>query len=52
MLEITGKNTVVELIGAQPFSLDAGLELTPSMQELLPVFVEKALEILRRWQST
>ena len=52
-LEITGKKIpVVELIGAQPFSLDAGLELTPPMQKLLPVFVEKALEILRRWQST
>ena len=52
-LEITGKKIpVVELIGAQPFSLDAGLELTPPMQELLPVFAEKALEILRRWQGT
>ena len=50
-LEITGKKIpAVELIGAQPFSLDAGLELTPPMQELLPVFVEKALEILRRWK--
>ena len=50
-LEITGKKIpAVELIGAQPFSLDAGLELTPPMQKLLPVFVEKALEILRRWK--
>ena len=52
-LEITGKKIpAVELIGAQPFSLDAGLELTPPMQKLLPVFVEKALEILRRWNVT
>ncbi len=42
-LKITGKKIpVVELIGAQPLSLDAGLDLTPPMQE-------KALEILRRW---
>ena len=50
-LEITGKKIPeVELIGAQPFSLDAGLELTPPMQKLLPVFAKKALEILRRWK--
>lgn len=49
-LEITGKKIpVVELIGAQPFSLDAGLELTEPMQKLLPVLADKALEILRRW---
>ncbi len=52
-LEITGKKIpVVELIGAQPFSLEAGTELTPPMQKLLPVFADKALEILNRWQST
>ena len=50
-LEITGKKIpVVELIGAQPFSLDAGTELTPPMQKLLPVFAQKALEILNRWK--
>lgn len=49
-LEITGKKIpVVELLGAQPYSLDAGLELTEPMQKLLPVFAEKSLEILRRW---
>lgn len=51
-LEITGKKIpVVELIGAQPFSLDAGTKLTPPMQKLLPVFAKKALEILNRWQG-
>ncbi|MBO4400244.1 MAG: HyaD/HybD family hydrogenase maturation endopeptidase [Selenomonadaceae bacterium] len=51
-LEITGKKIpVVELIGAQPFSLGAGTELTPPMQKLLPVFADKALEILKRWNG-
>lgn len=50
MLEITGKKIpVVELIGAQPYSLDAGTELTPEMKKLVPIFAEKALEILKSW---
>lgn len=51
MLEITNKKIpCVELIGAQPYSLDAGINLTPQMQKLLPVFAEKALRILTDWQ--
>ena len=51
MLEITDKKIpVVELIGAQPYSLDAGTELTPEMKKLVPIFAEKALEILNSWQ--
>ena len=51
MLEITGKKIpVVELLGAQPYSLDAGTELTSQMQELIPIFAKKALEILKTWQ--
>ena len=51
MLEITGKKIpCVELIGAQPFRLDARINLTPPMQKLLPIFADKALEILTRWQ--
>lgn len=50
MLELSGKKIPhVELIGAQPFSLEAGTELTPEMQKLLPVFADKAVEILRSW---
>ena len=50
MLEITGKKIpCVELLGAQPYSLDAGMELTPPMQKLLPIFADKALEILKSW---
>lgn len=50
MLEITDKKIpVVELIGAQPYSLEAGVELTPQMQKLVPIFAKKALEILKSW---
>lgn len=50
MLEITGKKIpCVELLGAQPYSLDAGTELTPQMEKLLPQFADKALEILKSW---
>lgn len=51
MLEITGKKIpVVELLGAQPYSLDAGVELTAPMQKLVPIFAKKAVEILERWK--
>ena len=50
MLEITGKKIpCVELLGAQPYSLDVGTNLTPSMQKLIPIFAEKSLEILTSW---
>lgn len=50
MLEITGKKIpCVELLGVQPYSLDAGINLTPPMQKLLPLFADKALEILKNW---
>ena len=49
MLELTGKLPHVELIGAQPFSLEAGTELTERMSKLVPTFANKAVEILRSW---
>ena len=50
MLEITDKKIpCVELIGAQPFSLEAGTELSEPMKKLIPIFAEKALEILKTW---
>ncbi len=50
MLELSGKKIPhVELIGAQPFSLAAGTELSEPMQKLLPVFADKAVEILKSW---
>ena len=48
MLELSDKKIpCVELIGAQPFSLEAGVELTPEMSKLVPIFADKAVEILR-----
>ena len=50
MLELSGKKIPhVDLIGAQPFSLEAGVELTPRMSELVPPFADKAAAILRSW---
>ena len=50
MLEITGKKIpCIELLGAQPYSLNAGTELTPPMKKLLPTFADNALEILKSW---
>ena len=48
MLELSDKKIpCVELIGAQPFSLEAGVELTPEMSKLVPIFADKVVEILR-----
>ncbi|MBE8954635.1 MAG: HyaD/HybD family hydrogenase maturation endopeptidase [Quinella sp. 2Q5] len=49
MLELSNKLPHVELIGAQPFSLEAGVELTEPMKILVPKFAAQALEILRGW---
>ena len=50
MLELTGKPVPeVIVIGAQPFSLEAGIDLTPQMQVLLPTIADEALKILKRW---
>lgn len=50
MLELSGKKIPhVELIGAQPFSLEAGVELTPQMAKLVPLFADKAVNILQSW---
>ena len=50
MLELSGKKIpCVELIGAQPFSLEAGVELTAQMKKFVPLFADKAVEILKSW---
>ena len=50
MLELSNKKIPhVELIGAQPFNLEASTELTPQMSKLVPTFADKAIEILRSW---
>ena len=50
LLTVTGhKIPEVIVIGAQPFDLEAGVELSAGMQKLLPQVVETALEKLRGW---
>lgn len=50
LLTVTGhKIPEVIVIGAQPFDLEAGVELSAGMQKLLPQVVETALEKLRSW---
>ena len=50
MLEITGKKIpCVELLGVQPYSLEAGTELTEPMKKLVPIFAEQAMKILKTW---
>ncbi len=50
MLEVTGKPVPeVIVIGAQPYSLEAGVDLTPQMKALLPTIADEAIKILNRW---
>ena len=51
MLELTGRSIPeVIVIGAQPFNLEAGIELSAEMQNILPVVVNMAVDILKSWQ--
>ena len=50
LLSVTGKKIPhVVVIGAQPYDLGAGVELSAGMRELLPQMAEKALKELRAW---
>ncbi len=50
LLTITGKKIPeIAVIGAQPVSVEAGVELTDKMQSLLPKIAGQALEILKEW---
>ena len=53
MLELTGRAIPeVIVIGAQPYSLEAGVELTEQMKTLIPTIADRALEILKSWNVT
>ena len=50
LLTVTGhKIPDVVVIGAQPYDLEAGVELSPGMQKLMPQVVEQALRELAAW---
>ena len=49
-LEITNKKIPeVVVIGVQPFSLDAGINLTVQMKKFLPLVSDMAIKILNDW---
>jgi hydrogenase maturation protease len=50
LLTVTGhKIPDVVVIGAQPYDVEAGVELSDGMMELLPQMVEQALSELKNW---
>ena len=50
LLTVTGhKIPDVVVIGAQPYDLEAGVELSPGMQKLMPQVVGQALKELKAW---
>jgi len=50
LLTVTGhKIPEVVVIGAQPYDLEAGVELSEGMQKLLPEIAAQALAEVRRW---
>ena len=50
LLTVTGhKIPEVIVIGAQPYDLEAGVELSDGMQKLLPQVVAQALDELKAW---
>ena len=50
LLTVTGhKVPEVVVLGAQPFDLEAGVELSPGMLDLLPAVVEESIGVLKDW---
>ena len=50
LLTVTGhKVPEVVVLGAQPFDLEAGVELSPGMLDLLTAVVEEAIGVLKDW---
>ena len=53
LLTVTGRKVPeVVVLGAQPFDLEAGVELSPGMMDLLPAVVEEAIGVLKDWGIT
>ncbi len=50
LLEVTGhKIPTVTVLGAQPYNLEAGVELSEEMKKLVPEVAEEALAELKTW---
>lgn len=37
------------MLGAQPYDLEAGVELSPEMKALLPLVAQEAIDVLKEW---
>ncbi|MCI6099678.1 MAG: HyaD/HybD family hydrogenase maturation endopeptidase [Selenomonas sp.] len=50
LLEVTGRKIpTVTVLGAQPYNLEAGVELSEEMKKLVPEVAEEALAELKTW---
>ncbi|MBR1579568.1 MAG: HyaD/HybD family hydrogenase maturation endopeptidase [Selenomonadaceae bacterium] len=50
LLELTGRPIEeVIVLGAQPFDMEASVDLSSDMKKILPTVVEQAVEILHGW---
>ena len=50
LLTVTGRKIPeVVVLGAQPYDLEAGVELSPEMKALLPLVAQEALDVLKEW---
>ena len=50
LLTVTGRKIpTVTVLGAQPYDLEAGVELSEEMKKLVPVVADEALAELRAW---
>lgn len=50
LLTVTGRKIPeVVVLGAQPYDLEAGVELSSEMQKLLPLVAQEAVEVLKDW---
>ena len=50
LLTVTGRKIPeVVVLGAQPYDLEAGVELSPEMKALLPLVAQEAIDVLKEW---
>ena len=50
LLTVTGRKIPeVVVLGAQPYDLEAGVELSPEMKKLLPLIAQEAIDVLKEW---
>jgi hydrogenase maturation protease len=45
------KNPEIQILGIEPKTIEHGLELTPAVQQALPLVTRTAKEIVSRWRN-